>query len=83
VYIGRHRDYKENKVIASLSLGAERTFIMTPDPKNKQGKAVKWVLKNGSLLIMQGHTQTNWKHEIPKEAKVKDGRISLTFRQVV
>lgn len=118
VYIGRHRDYKENKVclievsdsitnkrgnqvIASLSLGAERTFIMTPDPKNKQGKAVKWVLKNGSLLIMQGDTQTNWKvsytelhsendmahsriqHEIPKEAKVKDGRISLTFRQVV
>lgn len=26
----RHSDTRENKVIASLSLGAARTFIMTP-----------------------------------------------------
>ena len=43
----------------------------------------KWVLANGSLVIQQGRTQEKWKHEIPKEPKVKDGRISLTFRQLV
>ena len=77
VYIGKHGDSKENKVrnhlvychptnsngpqvIASLSLGAPRTFIMTPR-KGYPGKPVKWVLGNGSLVVMQGKTQDNWK----------------------
>jgi len=81
VYIGKHSDTKENKVIASLSLGAPRTFTMTPR-KGSPGKSVKWVLGNGSLVVMQGKTQDNWKHEIPKEPKVTEGRISLTFRQL-
>jgi alkylated DNA repair dioxygenase AlkB len=40
-------------------------------------------LASGSLLVMQGQTQKLWKHEIPKEKKVEEGRISLTFRQLV
>ncbi|KAG8956818.1 hypothetical protein FRC04_000296 [Tulasnella sp. 424] len=91
VYIGKHSDNLENKaskfetdtpVIASLSLGAERTFIMSPR-KGFNAEKKKWVLANGSLLVMQGDTQRNWKHEIPKELKVTQGRISLTFRQLV
>ncbi|KAF8340572.1 uncharacterized protein EI90DRAFT_2966451 [Cantharellus anzutake] len=82
VYIGQHSDSRENKVIASLSLGAPRTFIMTPR-KGSPGEKLKWTLDNGSLMIMQGDTQLNWKHKIPKEPKVKEGRISLTFRQLV
>ncbi|KAF8312508.1 hypothetical protein DL93DRAFT_2206397 [Clavulina sp. PMI_390] len=84
VYIGRHSDTKENNVIASLTLGAERTFVMTPAKKSQSSKVkpVKWTLGNGSLLVMQGDTQLNWKHEIPKEARVKGSRISLTFRQI-
>ncbi|KAJ3511755.1 hypothetical protein NLJ89_g3907 [Agrocybe chaxingu] len=39
VYIGNHRDSPENKVIASVSLGAPRTFIMTQDPKAQKRKA--------------------------------------------
>ncbi|TDL17623.1 hypothetical protein BD410DRAFT_541325 [Rickenella mellea] len=82
-YIGKHRDTKENKVIVSLSLGAERTFIMTPTKPRLGVVARRWVLGNGSLLIMKGATQDLWKHEIPKEPKIKEGRISLTFRQLV
>lgn len=26
----------------------------------------KWILENGSLVVMQGETQQFWKHEIPK-----------------
>ncbi|KAG8873766.1 hypothetical protein FRB97_006449 [Tulasnella sp. 331] len=84
IYIGKHSDTAENKVIASLSLGAVRTFIMSP----RKGFTVEkksWPLANGSLLVMQGDTQKNWHHEIPKESKrtVKAGRISLTFRQLI
>ncbi|KAG6914998.1 hypothetical protein DXG01_014012 [Tephrocybe rancida] len=104
VYIGNHRDNLENRVIASVSLGTPRTFIMTHDaPKGSKttrpGPSKKsrletsaplnptlkkrWTLESGSLVVMQGDTQRFWKHEIPKEPKVKEGRISLTFRQLV
>ncbi|EJD42379.1 hypothetical protein AURDEDRAFT_168448 [Auricularia subglabra TFB-10046 SS5] len=83
-YIGKHRDTKENGVIASLSLGAERTFILTPNKKQvENGASMRRLrLENGSLLVMKGSTQDNWKHEIPKEPRVKDGRISVTLRQL-
>lgn len=143
------------RVIASLSLGAPRTFIMTHDSRTKRGKNSKslksdpsasssihsknsgldrkntsiqnfsndelredipppklscevssvtrksWLLESGSIVVMQGETQMHWKHEIPKyvfrtklfppalttitrrEPRVKEGRISLTFRQLV
>ncbi|KAG8766801.1 hypothetical protein FRC20_007982 [Serendipita sp. 405] len=87
VHIGKHRDTKENQVIASLSLGSQRTFILHPHvskgEKKVDAEPKRWPLKNGSLLVMQGDTQENWKHEIPKEPRVKQGRISLTFRQLV
>lgn len=32
VYIGRHSDTAENKVIAAVSLGSPRTLVFTPRP---------------------------------------------------
>jgi len=81
-YIGKHRDTKENKVIVSLSLGAERTFVMTPNKSVTGAKPHRWKLENGSLLVMRGATQDLWKHEIPKEPGIDALRISLTFRQL-
>lgn len=81
VSIGRHSDTLENKVIASISLGAERQFILRPKEKSA-ADPVKLRPADGSLLVMQGDTQVNWKHEIPREPSLKRGRISLTFRQV-
>ena len=81
IYIGNHRDNKENRVIASVSFGAPRTFIMTYDKPSAARLArtgpsstdsldseekQKWTLANGSLVVMQGTTQQYWKHEIPK-----------------
>ncbi|CAD6900175.1 unnamed protein product [Tilletia controversa] len=92
-YIGKHRDNKENLCIASLSLGAERRWIM--ERVRRKGVAAggegggaiptrkEWTLANGSLLVMQGDTQQLYTHEIPKETKIKDMRISLTFRQLL
>ena len=81
VYIGSHSDNLDNHVILTLSLGANRKFIFRSrsNPKLKH----EMEIENGSVMVMQGVTQLFWKHEIPKEPKVKQGRISLTFRQVV
>jgi len=66
-------------VIASLSLGAERTFRL----RRKNGALVfSERLPHGSLLIMAGATQKHFKHEVPKEPSVGQPRINLTFRRI-
>lgn len=66
-------------VIASVSLGAERLFRL----KAKDGAVVlSERIPHGSLLIMAGETQKNFKHEVPKEPAVAQPRINLTFRHI-
>ena len=68
-------------VIASLSLGEERVFRLK-HRFDKTLKPVKLPLPSGTLLIMRGDTQANWRHEVPKQSKVCGARINLTFRYV-
>jgi alkylated DNA repair dioxygenase AlkB len=79
--VGLHADAEPEMgpVIASVSLGAERLFRL----KGKNG-AVAFAerLPHGSLLIMAGQTQRNFKHEVPKEPDVAQPRINLTFRHI-
>lgn len=42
-----------------------------------------FTLKHGSLLVMQGYTQRDWVHSVPKRAKAEATRINLTFRHVI
>jgi alkylated DNA repair dioxygenase AlkB len=79
--MGWHADDEKpivtNSCIASLSLGAQRKFAF----KHKSdGKKIELQLHNGSLLSMQGATQQNWLHQLPKTTKVLQPRINLTFR---
>eukprot|EP01118_Nematostelium_gracile_P005071 TRINITY_DN16079_c0_g1_i1.p1 TRINITY_DN16079_c0_g1~~TRINITY_DN16079_c0_g1_i1.p1 ORF type:complete len:232 (-),score=84.02 TRINITY_DN16079_c0_g1_i1:34-729(-) len=80
-YIGWHADreaIKEGKDhIASISLGAPRRFILR---HNKTNEKIEYSLTKGSLIVMEGATQANWKHTVPKQLTVKDQRINLTFR---
>lgn len=70
----------KNTVIGSLSLGAVRKFSF----RHKQTSEKKEIiLDNGSLLVMQGTTQTHWLHRLPKSTKIKHPRINLTFRTIV
>ena len=82
--MGWHSDDEKslglNTAIASLSFGAERKFSL----KHKQTKqTVSVVLQSGSLLVMEGATQTNWLHSLPKTTTIKKPRINLTFRTIV
>lgn len=69
-----------NTVIASLSLGAVRKFSFK---HKKTAEKREIILDNGSLLLMQGSTQTHWLHSLPKTVKVQQSRINLTFRTIV
>jgi alkylated DNA repair dioxygenase AlkB len=67
--------------IASLSLGESRVFTF----KHKwrpELPAFSIPLESGSLLLMKGDTQRNWKHGIAKAAKRLGPRVNLTFRRI-
>ena len=79
--VGLHADAEPEMgpVIASLSLGTTRLFRL----RAKDGAvAFSERLPGGSLLIMAGQTQKNFKHEVPKEPRVTQPRINLTFRRI-
>jgi alkylated DNA repair dioxygenase AlkB len=84
--MGLHSDDEpelgERPIIASLSLGEERTFIL----KHKRDTALKPVrlkLASGSILLMKGETQRYWKHGIDKETRPCGPRVNLTFRRIL
>jgi alkylated DNA repair dioxygenase AlkB len=79
--VGLHADNEPEMkpVIASVSLNAERLFRL----RRKDGSiAFSERLPHGSLLIMAGDTQKNFKHEVPKEPSITQPRINLTFRHI-
>jgi alkylated DNA repair dioxygenase AlkB len=71
-------------VIASLSLGAPRRFVLKP----RAGRGapadarLAFALPHGSLLVMAGDTQRNYRHALPRTAKPVGERINLTFRRI-
>jgi len=71
-----------NPVIASVSLGEQRTFILKHNTR-KDLKSVKLSLASGSLLVMKGETQRHWKHGIDKESRSCGPRVNLTFRRIL
>jgi alkylated DNA repair dioxygenase AlkB len=79
--VGLHADAEPEMgpVIASVTLGTARLFRL----KRKNGYVeFSERLPHGSLLIMAGDTQKNFRHEVPKEADVTQPRINLTFRRI-
>ena len=67
--------------IASVSFGEERQFVLKHKYR-EDIEDVKLHLPSGSLLLMRGATQANWKHGIPKESRPCGPRVNLTFRVI-
>lgn len=67
-------------MIASISLGATRRFVL----KHRRDASTRFALDlpHGSLLVMSGATQRNFRHALPRSARVTMPRINLTFRNV-
>lgn len=67
-------------VIASLSLGATRRFVL----RHRSGAPrLALDLPPGSLLVMRGATQAHYRHALPRTARPVGPRINLTFRRIV
>lgn len=77
-----HRDDEPelgtDPIIASVSLGAERDFMLRHD----DGHKISVVLNHGSLLLMGQGTQVHYMHELPRRKGVTGPRVNLTFRQM-
>lgn len=67
--------------IASLSFGASRRFLLRH--RRDPSLQLEIELPSGSLLLMAGATQSNYRHCLPKSARVDAPRINLTFRTLV
>ncbi|KAJ0417492.1 hypothetical protein BJY00DRAFT_325483 [Aspergillus carlsbadensis] len=70
-----------NPAIASISLGAQRDFLMKHKPSDPGApgapglgsgtrtginQPVKFALAGGDMVVMRGETQANWLHSVPK-----------------
>jgi alkylated DNA repair dioxygenase AlkB len=66
--------------IASLSFGAARRFRL----RHRRDPALRLEidLEPGSILLMAGETQRNYRHDLPKTARPVGARLNLTFRHV-
>lgn len=69
-------------VIASLSLGATRSFRLKHKSRKEQ-KNLTLDLSKGSLVLMAGGMQGHWQHAVPKQNQPIGARINLTFRNIL
>jgi len=65
-------------LVATVSLGAPRRFLMRP---TGGGRSLAFSLGRGDLFVMGGACQRTWQHGIPKSRTVgNQQRIAIMFR---
>ena len=80
--IGKHSDDEKglsNVGVVAISCGAIRKFRIRDKKTNKIIQDIPTV--SYELIHMGGDFQKEFTHEIPEEKKIKEGRISFTFRK--
>jgi alkylated DNA repair dioxygenase AlkB len=81
--MGLHADDEpelgDDPVVATVSLGTARRFVLKPRRKALGGAHVV-DLGHGSLLTMGGTCQRHYVHGVPRQQGLRGERISLTFR---
>jgi len=85
--IGWHADNEEDIIqsstIASISLGATRTFQFKDFEQYADEPTTNLRLAHGSLVLMEQETQHLFKHRVPKESQVEETRINITLRSIL
>jgi alkylated DNA repair dioxygenase AlkB len=69
---------KADTVVALVSLGSARRFLLRP--KEGGGASLRLRPLPGDLVVLGGTAQTTWQHCVPKAARAGP-RISLMFRE--
>jgi alkylated DNA repair dioxygenase AlkB len=71
------RGSREDTMVAILSLGAPRAFLLRP---RGGGPSLRYEIGHGDLLVMGGSCQRTWEHAVPKTAQSVGPRLSVQFR---
>jgi hypothetical protein len=66
-------------IVVAFPTSRERLFVFK---KNDTKKQISVILPSGSLLVMFGETQQQYKHSLPR-SKVNGVRWNITFRTLV
>jgi alkylated DNA repair dioxygenase AlkB len=72
----RIRFHQEDPLVAIVSLGSPRPFLLRP---RGGGRSRSFLLGHGDLLVMGGACQHDWEHTVPKVASAGP-RISVSYR---
>ena len=67
-------------VLASVSFGVPRRFVIQPKKKSKRAEKHTLLLGHGDLCVMGGRFQHELRHGVPRERTATGERISVTFR---
>lgn len=81
-YIGKHSDDESalsNAGVVCISYGASRKFRIRDKSTNQIVMDIPTTSKE--IWVMGGDFQKEFTHEVPVEKKIKDNRISFTFRK--
>ena len=78
------KELGERPLIASLTLGAPRRFLLRLKSRPDGGRSatISLSLGHGSLLLMKGDSQQDYQHALPRTRRKVGLRINLTYRQV-
>jgi alkylated DNA repair dioxygenase AlkB len=82
--LGAHRDrelrYTENTLIAILTFGARRPWVLTPRDRRSGHPCVDLSPGPGDLLVLGGRAQRDWLHGVPPAPGLRSPRISVQWR---
>ncbi|MGI8537901.1 MAG: alpha-ketoglutarate-dependent dioxygenase AlkB [Mycobacteriales bacterium] len=67
-----------NPLVATVSLGARRSFLLRPAAGGPV--ALRYAPGEGDLLVMGGACQHGWQHTVPRQKSASGARLSITLR---
>jgi len=73
----RNRHSHTDPLVATVSLGARRRFLLRPVGGRPQ---LELHPGHGDLVVMGGACQHEWEHTVPKAARAVGPRMSITLR---
>jgi alkylated DNA repair dioxygenase AlkB len=76
----RERALHDDPVVAIVSVGAPRAFLVRP---RGGGPSQGWHVGRGDLLVMGGRCQHDWEHCVPEVTGPTGPRLSIMFRHDV
>jgi alkylated DNA repair dioxygenase AlkB len=81
--IGEHHDEEKDlfdgSAIVTVSFGEERLFRLSRG-KGEQRRVLDFPALHGTVFVMPWATNLAWKHGVPKFARYRGQRVSVTFR---